>query len=195
MRIRLSWILAVALAGVIAVSTSAWENHSPMVAELLFVLATLLVVVAVAGRLWCSLYIAGQKTQTLVTAGPYSISRNPLYLFSFMGAIGVGLASETLTIPALVAVAFAVYYPYVILKEERVLQGLYGEQFQQYRARVPRFFPSLAGLSEPATYVSKPIEFRRHLFDVVWFGWLLGIIELVEALHHGDYLPTFVSLY
>jgi len=37
-----------------------------------------LIAAAIVGRAWCTLYIGGRKLHELVTAGPYSISRNPL---------------------------------------------------------------------------------------------------------------------
>jgi protein-S-isoprenylcysteine O-methyltransferase Ste14 len=41
-----------------------------------------LALLCVAGRMWSSLYIGSRKNRELVTAGPYSITRNPLYFFS-----------------------------------------------------------------------------------------------------------------
>jgi len=43
------------------------------------------IVFAIVGRAWCSLYIGGRKKAEIVSRGPYSITRNPLYVFSFFG--------------------------------------------------------------------------------------------------------------
>ena len=95
-RIQLTQIFVIILMGTITVSSSAWEIKTPFFSTILFFIGIILVGIASFGRLWCSLYIAGYKTDNLVTEGPYSMCRNPLYFFSFIGALGVGFASETL---------------------------------------------------------------------------------------------------
>lgn len=84
------------------------------------------VIVASFGRVWSSIYIAGRKTSTLVEFGPYSVARNPLYLFSLVGAAGIGLASGSLLILALLTISFGLYYPFVILGEEESLRRVHG---------------------------------------------------------------------
>jgi protein-S-isoprenylcysteine O-methyltransferase Ste14 len=195
MRIRLTWLFALTMIALILVTQSAWEHNSPLVAELLFVAATLLVGIAVMGRLWCSVYIAGHKKKTLITYGPYSLCRNPLYFFSFLGAIGVGCATETLTIPAIIAIVFAAYYPRVIRREETALAAIHGLEYDRYVRTVPRFFPQLKEVTETNTSMSNPIVLRRHLASAIWFIWFLGIAELVEAFHEAHYLPVWIAVY
>ena len=48
------------------------------------ILGFVLVVFGSFGRIWASLYIEGNKTKNLITAGPFSMVRNPLYFFSLI---------------------------------------------------------------------------------------------------------------
>lgn len=195
LRIYVSRGLGVLLLFVIMVSTSRWEDFYPAASGVIFLVGAVLVGVASLGRLWCSLYIAGYKTDKLITVGPYSMCRNPLYFFSLLGAIGVGFATETLLIPLFIGVAFAIYYPFVIKSEEAGLKGIHTKEFEAYYKKVPSFFPRLSYLKEPEEYIVKPVVFRHHIFDALWFIWLLGILEFTEGLHEVNILPVLLRLY
>lgn len=80
-RTRLSRVAGIIVFACVAFCGSRWALASPVTGAILTGLGLILVSVAACGRLWCMLYIAGYKTQKLVTAGPYSLCRNPLYLF------------------------------------------------------------------------------------------------------------------
>lgn len=147
------------------------------------------------GRIWCSPYVAGYKDRVLVTAGPYSICRNPLYLFSFIGVIGEALTTETVTFTLLGAIWFAIFYPPVVRQEEERLRRLHGAKHESYCQSVPRFFPNVALFSEPGSYVAKPVEFRRHLLDATWFVWAAGILELTDRLGDLGYVPRLLAWY
>lgn len=192
-RIFVSRIFVAAIAILVFVSGSRWETN--LWGPLFFLAGTVLIGFATVGRLWCSLYISGYKKDNLVTTGPYSLCRNPLYFFSFLGAVGIGLTTETLLIPACIAIAFAFYYPMVIKAEQKKLAEVYKEAFSDYCKSTPVFFPSLRLLTEPEEYIVKPKIFRKTLFEALWFVWLLGIVELGEALHEIKLLPTIFKLY
>ncbi|WP_419659253.1 methyltransferase family protein [Desulfosarcina variabilis] len=194
-RIALSRVFVLALLMIILLSSSATNQRWPLFAETLFFMGVVLAAVASMGRLWCSVYIAGYKTDVLVMQGPYSMTRNPLYFFSLIGAMGVALATETLIIPILVLFAFAAYYPFVIKSEESVLLKRHGNAFSNYFKTVPRFFPKMSGFMEPDTYVVRPKVIKRHMLDALWFVWLLGFLELIEVLHELEMLPTLLWVY
>ena len=193
-RLPLTWAGAVLVTMVILLTDSRWQKTAG-VSSALFAAGLFLVGIASMGRLWCALYIAGYKDEQLVTEGPYAMCRNPLYLFSLAGAVGVGLCTESLTIPAVVIVLFASAYPSVIRSEEDRLAQRFGKPYQDYRRRAPAFFPKIGLLHEPDTYVVNPKVFRRNMFDALWFIWLAGILEIVEELHEIGLLPTLFKLY
>jgi len=50
-------------------------------------------------------------------------------------------------------------------------------------------------LKEPQQYLVEPRLFRKHIFDALWFIWLFGIMELLEAFHELNVLPVWIELY
>jgi protein-S-isoprenylcysteine O-methyltransferase Ste14 len=195
LRIPLSRACLAAVAFLILFSDSAWDERHPMMGVSLFMVGAILVAFGSMGRLWCAVYIAGYKTHKLVTDGPYSISRNPLYFFSLIGGFGTGLATETMTIPLLVLLAFRLYYPFVIRSEEKKLREVHGEAFDAYCATVPQLFPKWKLLREPETYSVNPRVFRKHIASALWFVWILGICEVIEGLHETGLVPHWISLF
>jgi len=195
LRIHMTRLFAGILSGIILFSGSAWEPRVSFLSSLFFFIGIILVGIGTLGRLWCTLYIGGYKTSKLITVGPYSMSRHPLYFFSLIGAIGVGFTSETLLIPTIVAVAFALYYPFVIRSEEKKLREVHPEEFEAYVKTTPAFFPKLSLLTEPQEYKVNPISFKRRLFSSLWFIWLVGILEIIEALHELKLIPVLFKIY
>lgn len=191
-RLLVSRIFAIAFFLVVLAMESAHEGN--LISTSLFLAGLLLVGVATVGRLWCSLYISGHKNAELITTGPYSLSRNPLYFFSLLGFAGIGFASETFSLGIVLIAAMLIGYPAVIRQEEAVLRQRFGAAFEAYCTRVPRFLPKFSGYVEPDTYAVNPRLFRRTMFDVVWFIWFVGIVEFVEALHEYHYVTPLLHL-
>jgi protein-S-isoprenylcysteine O-methyltransferase Ste14 len=194
-RTGLSKLVAVLAFILLALTQSHWELQHENVATFLFSTGLGLAAIGATGRIWCSFFISGLKDGELVTEGPYSISRNPLYVFSSIGLVGVGLSTETLTYPLLFLVIFGLYYPGIMAREERRLEELFGESFRQYRQRVPRFWPNAGLYSEPTSWTSNPRLFRRHILSDIWFVWIAAIIELVEGLINVGWLPHLLTLW
>ena len=194
-RLILSRIAAVFVLFFLFSTQSRWETKNETITFSLFCTGLIFVAIASLGRMWCSLYIAGYKDDKLVTEGPYSICRNPLYFFSMIGVLGVGCATETFTFPIVFILLFAFYYPFVIKSEERRLKKLFGVAFDEYTKRVPAFFPSFSNFSEPKEYLVKPAVYRNHIFSALWFVWLAGVLEVIEGLREMGLLPSLWSLF
>lgn len=143
-------------------------------------LGFLLVGVCMLGRLYCTLFIGGRKNSELVTYGPYSIMRNPLYVFSFLGTAGIGLTSNQLTVFSLLTGSFVLVYFPLIRREEEFLREKFGEAFSAYACKVPRFIPNFSlyhGLENVT------VDLRRvhsALRDAVWWPVPLIILEIIE---------------
>ncbi len=195
LRLPISRLASSAAVLLLLLSTNRWETGGEGGATGLFTLGMFLVAIGSLGRMWCSLYIAGYKDRSLITQGPYSMTRNPLYFFSVFGALGVGFCTETFTFPSLLLAVMVLYYPLVVRKEERRLRELFGIDFDNYARRVPAFFPNLALFSEPDTYVVKPVVYRRHMFSALWFVWIVGLLELAEGLKEMGWIPTLWSFW
>jgi protein-S-isoprenylcysteine O-methyltransferase Ste14 len=146
--------------------------------------------IASLGRLWALLYISGNKSQAVITEGPYSVVRHPLYVFSFIGAVGIGLASENVLVLALILSFYLLYYPMTIAAEEEKLSGRFGPAYVDYMRRVPRFIPKLSLYREPHLYSVKTAQFVRNFGDAMWFVWIFILLHFVENLQASGVLPV-----
>lgn len=80
------------------------------------------------------------EARRLVTGGPYSFSRHPVYLGEIATAIGVNLA--TAGWPGALAVAYFIGAELLRMRwEEGVLARAFPDDYPAYAARVPRYFP------------------------------------------------------
>ncbi len=195
LRIPLTGAVAIIFLFIYCHTCSHWETGSKIISYLLFLFGIFLVAIASLGRMWCSLYIAGYKDEKLIMYGPYSLCRNPLYFFSMLGAVGVGLATETITFPIILLLLFSIYYPFVIKAEERRLSHTFGISFEEYKSKTRSFFPSLVHFEEPTQYSVNPKVYRRHIFSALWFIWIIGILEAIEGLKEIGILDCWWQLY
>lgn len=192
-RLPVSRFVAFSVIGLLIVARPL--ERPEFVEEGLRALGIVLAAAGAFGRQWCSLYIGGRKTRELVTTGPYSLCRNPLYLFSFIGADGVALTSHSLTIFLIVTIFLWLYYPGVIRSEEVKLRAVHGDAFERYRAITPALWPRRMKLMGEGSRQVDAALFRRHTLEAVWFVWAVGVILCIEVMHELDVLPTLFSIY
>jgi protein-S-isoprenylcysteine O-methyltransferase Ste14 len=91
-----------------------------------------------------------RKDRELAVTGPYSQTRNPLYLGSAILAAGFVVAGHSWIAGLLVSAYFAIFYYAVMRNEEDDLRLRFGAEFDAYAARVPLFFPKLFSGNAPA---------------------------------------------
>ena len=159
------------------------------VADLCELLGFVMVAAATLWRIWCEIFIAGTKNGELAAAGPYATVRNPLYVGSFVGAVGLGFAVQQPLLAIVVGVVFALAYPAVVANEEANLARIFGERYREYCARVPRWIPDWSLYREPAAVEVPPRQMRRAILDAMWFLWAFALWKLIELLHNLNLIP------
>lgn len=144
-RIVFFWLSAPIAAALLLCTEPIW-SHGDVRNEIVRQLGALSLLTCIAGRCWAALHIGAQKSRRLVTSGPYARTRNPLYFFSTVGLAGIGLAVGSMTFGAIFFCFGWLAFGYVIRREERVLEALFGAEYRDYMRLVPRFFPSFSAV-------------------------------------------------
>jgi protein-S-isoprenylcysteine O-methyltransferase Ste14 len=114
--------------------------------EGLVLVADIIVTAGLAYSLWGLAYLRRSfsiipEARRLVTGGPYSLSRHPVYLGEIVAAVGVNLATAG-WLGALAIVYFVTAELLRIRFEERVLAQAFPDEYPAYARRVPRYFPN-----------------------------------------------------
>src|ERR1700738_88263 len=94
------------------------------------------------GKQW-SLAARVLEGHKLVTEGPYSVVRNPIYTGMFGMLLATGLALSHWLGLLLVIAVFAMGTAIRVHSEERLLRGTFGEEFEAYTRKVPAVVPFL----------------------------------------------------
>lgn len=193
---RRKWVLrglsVVAFIGVL-ICDSMWTPGG-FVQETIEFLGVTMLALCVLGRAWCTLYIGGRKKAELVQDGPYSISRNPLYVFSIIGAAGVGAAADSIVTTVLMAIACYAVFAVVVIQEETFLSARFGRTYEAYCARVPRFWPRFSAWQNVATVEASPNLVLASVRDGVLFFLAIPLIMGIDYLREIGAVPTLFVL-
>jgi protein-S-isoprenylcysteine O-methyltransferase Ste14 len=79
-------------------------------------------------------------TSSIISAGLYRYSRNPIYLAFCVANIGTGLILNSWWIVASFIPAVILVYLLAIKREEAYLEAKFGEEYLAYKSRVRRWF-------------------------------------------------------
>jgi len=129
LRVRVGLFLAIA---VVLLARPSWRSILPGV---------LISFMGLAIRAWASGHLCKEKT--LAVSGPYCYSRNPLYVGNFLLGIGIVVGARSWWVLGLFIIYYGVFYPLIIRRERDRMRKLFPQQYEEYRKRVPLFFPSI----------------------------------------------------
>jgi protein-S-isoprenylcysteine O-methyltransferase Ste14 len=163
---------------------------SPGWADIMESLGVLLIVAGVLTRFWAILYIGGRKNRQVISDGPYSVCRHPLYLGSTLATFGFGMLTYTVTLTVLIGGVTFVVLMLTARREERFLRQEFGAAYAAYAARVPLIIPRPAGYQSPPEITFSTADLRTQLRDAFVFLSLFPLTEVFEWIRDLGILPT-----
>ena len=146
------------------------------------IIGFVLVVFGSFGRIWASLYIEGHKTKNLIIAGPFSMVRNPLYFFSLVMLLGFSLALKSIYLPLSLLLIFVIFHIPTIANEEKKLQNIHGEQFENYVRSTPRLIPNIFKYKKPEIGEKVLVKISRIngvLIEIMGYLFLYTLIDII----------------
>ena len=149
-----------------------------------------LVAAGTALRLWSISYLGRSartrkdKARRLVTTGPFSLCRNPIYMANMVGACGFIVLCEVLwCVPIYVVYTFCIY-SLIARYEEYLLSCRFQAEYTAYVERTPRWIPrpSAFRLGTPEHGFREILYRERSVFYMLCAGLLVVVSK--EMITH-----------
>lgn len=193
-RIRILQLFGIFAIASLLFSKPVWTDDEP-VREILEFTGYLFVFICVFGRLWSILFVGSRKNSELVTTGPYSMTRNPLYVFSTLGVIGVGLAYGSLLVAVILGAISYLVFMITAQKEANFLSEKFKTEYKAYAAVTPMFWPDFRLYKDGGETTFSPTALFKTFRDVLVFVIMLPLIEGLEFMHESEQFPILMWLY
>jgi protein-S-isoprenylcysteine O-methyltransferase Ste14 len=163
--------------------------------EIVETIGLLMVFACFLGRLWSILFVGGRKNDELVVSGPFSMTRNPLYFFSTVGAAGIGLVFGSVLAAAMLGLASYLVFRFTARKEAEFLAGKFGPAYAAYAERTPGFWPNPLLYRDEDQWLFSTRALKSTFRDGLYFLALFPVIETVEYFRVSGALPTLFTVY
>lgn len=119
----------------------------------------------------------------LVTEGPYSLVRNPMYLGTFLVGLGFILVVWPWYLLPVFATFFFQRFNIQICKEETHLHKIFGTSYEAYTQRVPGFFPRLRnwkGFKWNEIFPAEEMWSTKEKYGLLWGPFLVLMLEFLH---------------
>jgi protein-S-isoprenylcysteine O-methyltransferase Ste14 len=87
---------------------------------------------------------ADENDGSLVISGPFSVVRHPSYGAHSLILVGTFLITGIIAVGIMTLIDLLIAYFVTIELEERELLERFGDQYEKYRMKVPKFFPKIS---------------------------------------------------
>jgi protein-S-isoprenylcysteine O-methyltransferase Ste14 len=195
-RLLLTRVTGALVALLVLTTASYWSaTGSRMVGDAMFLLGCAVAIAGFGGRMWATRHIGGQKKRQLISTGPYSLCRHPLYFFSFLGGLGLVLCTRRLTLVVLYLVVKAIMLPRAIRAEERFLEHQFPE-YPRYRAAVPALLPRGSYVSEQGSGACSihSAALWRNTLEGLAFLTPVVLLAVIDSVQIAESLPVLFLL-
>ena len=111
----------------------------------------------------------------IITGGIYTMTRNPLYFGGLFAGLGLTLMSAD---PVMILLYIIIFFPLlntIINLEENYLADAFGRDFEEYKSKVPRLFPTTG--APPGLGVN--FSFKRYFKNPELIGNVTTVILAV----------------
>jgi protein-S-isoprenylcysteine O-methyltransferase Ste14 len=145
---------------------------------------------------------------SLVTSGPYSMVRNPMYLGILLIGAGVVLFIFHWWVFLIFLAVFLTRYLGLFVKEEGILTKAFGKNYLEYMKKVPRLLPRFGFLAKTDIRQFLPLRmswFKREIPSIFAVLAVVLAAESWEELKNGNwqvvirefvlYLAIFISYF
>lgn len=180
---------------------SVWLEHAKDILALLIALSGLAVRASVIGYAYIKRGGLNKKVyaEDLVTAGMFSLCRNPLYVGNMLIYCGVFLMHGNPEVMLLGIGFYAFIYQCIVLAEERYLANKFGGAYKAYCADVPRWLPKLSryrAATEGMRFNARKVVMKDYT-TMATTVIMLALTEMYEYLELPDvsmHLPYLTLL-
>ncbi len=140
----------------------------------------LLVILGALGRFYSMLFIGGKKDRKIVTDGPFSVVRNPLYVCSFIALIGFLLMLGRIDVAIVVLPLFMFYYKDTVAREEANLEAEFGKEYMDYKKKTPKYIPNFKIWKAPEYIEVKTSVMRKYFIFLLCFVIAIPLLQWLE---------------
>jgi protein-S-isoprenylcysteine O-methyltransferase Ste14 len=140
-------------------------------------------------RAWSSGYI--NKDKELATAGPYSLTRNPLYFGSFILGTGIAVAGNNMIAYVIFAAYYLTFFTFLIAIERKRMRRRFGAQYDSWARQANLFFPKIKRV-EPYGF-NIAFYMKNREYRVLFFSLFVTAVLIVKFLKKINFFSGLVK--
>lgn len=123
------------------------------------------------------------------------MTRNPLYFFSTVAAVGMGLVFGSIIVAGILGLVAYLVFRSTGKREADHLLRIFGPTYRAYADATPAFWPNPRLYIDKPKWLFSPPALRSTFLDGLWFLAIFPGLELLEFMHADRTLPVLLRLY